>query len=242
MLNFVVLSFVQVMQGGSSGDNAVFQCVNAKALQRSGLEMLGQQIHGVIGGKHPIVETCQQDFVAKLFFKGCGSVFLDDNLRRFEILQEFVDITFVSFGQIKLTGGNIHERNSYFIVGKMDTCQKIVFFLLQHLVVGGDTGSDQFGDTAFDDGFGKFRVFQLFAYSHAQASAHQFGQVGVNGMMGKASHIYGGRCPVGLLGQHNAENLRCPQCVIAVSLIEVTHTHQEQGIGMLRLELVILLD
>ena len=60
MLNFVVLCFVQIMQGGTCGNNAVFQGVNTKTLQRGGLEMLGQQIHGVIGGEHPVIETRQQ--------------------------------------------------------------------------------------------------------------------------------------------------------------------------------------
>ena len=60
-------------------------------------------------------------------------------------------------------------------------------------------------------------------------------------MMRESGHLVALVIAVVTVGQRNAQNLRCRDCIVAVCLVEVTATKQQQGLRVLRLEVKKLL-
>ena len=71
----------------------------------------------------------------------------------------------------------------------MHSCQEIVFLIVQHIIAQGDTRCHQFGNASFYKLFRKFGILKLIADSHTFTSSDEFGQIGIEGMMGKARHL-----------------------------------------------------
>ena len=71
----------------------------------------------------------------------------------------------------------------------MHSCEEVVFLIVQHIIRQRNTRSYQFGNASFDELFREFGVFELIADSHTFSCSDQFGQIGIEGMMGKARHL-----------------------------------------------------
>ena len=71
----------------------------------------------------------------------------------------------------------------------MHSSQEVVFLIVQHIIAQGYTRCHQFGNASFYEFLREFRVFELIADSHTLSCSDQFGQIGIEGMMGKARHL-----------------------------------------------------
>ncbi len=102
-------------------------------------------------------------------------------------------------------------------------------------------GSDQFDDSALDEEFGLFRVFQLFADSHPLSRPYQFGQIGVYGVERKACQFDRSRRARRAFGERDAQNPGGRDGVFAECLVEISHPVEQDGIRIFRFGGVILL-
>ena len=119
--------------------------------------------------------------------------------------------------------------------------EEVVFAARQHIVVEGHAGSDELGYAALDQFLCQLGVFELFADGHTLAGTHEFGQIGIEGVMRKSGQLYILRHAVGTPRQGDAEYFRCLNSVVAESFIEIAHAEEQYCVGMLCLHLGILL-
>ena len=112
-------------------------------------------------------------------------------------------------------------------------CQKVIFFDIEHIVVGRYARCNKFGDAAFDQLFGEFRVFELVANGHAQPGTHKFRQIGVERMMRKSGHS---RCVgifAGTFGQCDAQNFGSNLGILVVCFVKIAATKQYYRVRIL---------
>ena len=123
----------------------------------------------------------------------------------------------------------------------MHAGQEVVFLVVEYVVVDGDAGGYQFGDAALDEFLGQFRVFELFADGDPFAGAYQFGQIGVEGVVGETGQldILGGS--VGASGEGDAQYFRCRDGVVGKGFVKVSYPEQQYGIGVNGFHLDVLL-
>ena len=129
----------------------------------------------------------------------------------------------------------------------MHRCQEVVFLVVEHVVVHGHARRHEFGyaplhhlvhlgqpPLAFHLLPLLLRVFQLVAYGHAPARPDEFGQVGVECVVGKAGHFrFAAESAVVAFGERNAQDVGRNDGVMTVGLVEVAATKQQDGVGML---------
>ena len=92
----------------------------------------------------------------------------------------------------------------------MNAGKEVILLLLKDLVIVGNPGGNKFGNTAFDNGFGQFRIFQLVADGHPQTCLDQSWEVQVERMVRKTGQFDIGCGAVGPPGQHDAQDIRRP--------------------------------
>ena len=83
--------------------------------------MFGQQLAGVIGFEHPVVELGEQHLLPEILLKSLRFAFLDDQFHRFEILEKLVEVFVISFGNVEFAGGDIEESYTALFFSKMDS-------------------------------------------------------------------------------------------------------------------------
>ena len=120
MLNLMVLRLVDVMEGSAGGDDTERQILHAEALERPRVEVLGEELAGVVGLEDPVVELGEQHLLSEILLEGLCFALLDDQFHRFEVLEEFVEVFVVAFGDVKFAGGDVEEGDTALFVGKMD--------------------------------------------------------------------------------------------------------------------------
>ena len=106
-----------------------------------------------------------------------------------EVGQQFVDGVAVSLSGKELAGGDVEERYTDDMFVKMETSYPVVLFLGEGSVGIADARGDQFGHASFDQFLGQFGILQLVADSDTQSGTNEFGQIGIEGMEGKARHL-----------------------------------------------------
>ncbi len=119
--------------------------------------------------------------------------------------------------------------------------EEVVLAVGEHVVVEGDAWGDKLGDAALDEFLGELRVLELLADGHALARAHELGEVGVEGVMGKSGELDVLGRAVGAACEGDAEDLGCGDGVVGERLVEVAHAEEQHGVGMLLFHLEILL-
>ena len=122
----------------------------------------------------------------------------------------------------------------------MDGTQEVVVLGGEDVIVQGNSGSHQFGDATLYNAFGLFGVFQLIADGHALSRFHQFGQIGVQGVVRKPGQF--GLVPAIVpVGKDNAQNFGGLYRVLPKGFIKVAHTEQQQRIRVFYLDGIVLL-
>ncbi len=122
----------------------------------------------------------------------------------------------------------------------MDSREKIILPVVQHIVIYGDSGSHQLGDASFDQFFRGLRILELLADGHTFPRTHKLGQVCVKGMVGKSCQLDILGRAVGAAGESDAEYLGCRHGILRECLVKVSHAKKQNGIGMLLLHRYIL--
>lgn len=112
---------------------------------------------------------------------------------------------------------------------------------MEDIVVNGNPGSYQFGNAALYNGFGCFGVFQLVANGYALPGTHQFRQISIQRMMGKACQLDMRGSAVGPACKYDAQNTGSFNGIFAKGLIKIAYAKQQQSTGVLYFDSIILL-
>ena len=154
--------------------------------------------------------------------------------------QEFFHIVGIALSGHKFAGGYVQKRNTEDLFVAGDGCKEIVLLMREYIVIGRYAGSDQFGNTAFDQRFGLFRIFQLVAYGHALAGSYQFGQIGIQRMMRKAGQFDKLGSSVGTPCQRYPQDLGSHDGILRKCFVEISHPEEQDSIRVFLLDLKVL--
>ena len=204
MVDAVVLGLAQVLHHRPGGGDTVGHPVDAEALEGAGLEMILKGLPAETLGKSPVVQhvgtvggaedLAEADLHPPLVQHFAGR-------KRFE---QFDGLTLRTFRNEELPGGDVQESYADPLLPKMHRRQEVVPSRGEHLIVHRHPGGDELRYAAFDDLFGQFRVFQLVAHRYPPTGQHQFGQIGVDGVVRETGHRRFGGQPGATLGEYNA--------------------------------------
>ena len=138
----------------------------------------------------------------------------------------------------ELARRDIKERHTAAAFAEMNCCQEVILLVVQHVIGHRHAWRHKFCDASLHQFLGEFRVFQLVANSHSPTRPDKFRQIGVESMMRESCH-FGIRlalCPVVASCQRDAQNLTCRYSIVAVGLVEVAATEQQECVWMLRFQ------
>ena len=169
-----MLRLFEILQDSPCGNHTIHQMIHTKAFQVLHIKVAQQFLLRSLFRKHPVVELESKVFCTKVTF---------------EFPQELLHIILCALTCQKLTSRDIKESHTKRTFTKMHSCEEVVFLIVQHIITQGDTRCHQFGNASFDELFREFGVFELIADSHTLSCSDQFGQIGIEGMMGKARHL-----------------------------------------------------
>ncbi len=123
----------------------------------------------------------------------------------------------------------------------MHGSHEIVLAVVEYVVVYRHAGGDKLSDAALHELLGELRILELLADSHALSGAHEFGEVGVERMVGESGKLNVGCVAVGTLGESDSKYFRCRDGIFGECLVEVANTEKQHGVGMFLFHLGILL-
>ena len=179
----------QILQDGTSSYHATLQMVDAKALQRLHVEVLVKLLMGRLLSKYPVVKFKRHQAITKVTLEVVLPASVVKHLLRLEVTYQLFYIVVGALTRQELTRRDIKEGNATRGLAKMDSSQEIVFFIVKNGILHRHTWRHQFCDTSLHQLFSQLGVFQLVADSYALTCPDKLGQIGVQGMMGKASHL-----------------------------------------------------
>ena len=185
-----VLCLVEVVHDGTGGDDGVVHAVESESFERQGVKLPQQALAGGVEGVEPLVELKGEVAVGEL---GGHAVF--EPAHHQQLLgghagHELVDVAGRALGGHELAGADVEKCHSRGVRADMDGGQEVVFGRGEHIVVEAHAGGHQLGDAALDELLGELGVFELLAYGHALAGAHQSRQVCVEGVVGETCEFY----------------------------------------------------
>ena len=189
----VVLRHFQILQDDTACHDAILQMLHAEALQALHAKVLEQFLVGSRFGEHPVVQFEGKQFVAEETFKGFTFAPFEEHLLGREIHQQFFHGVKRAFAGEELSRTDVEKGHAARSLAKMHGSEKIVLLVIEHIIRHGHPRSHQFGDAPFHQFLGQLRVFQLVADGHPSPRPDEFGQIGVDGMVGKSCHFGGCR-------------------------------------------------
>ena len=141
----------------------------------------------------------------------------------------------------ELPGGDVQKGQTVPSRAVTDRREPIVVPVIHDTIAERYAGRDHFRDPTFHDGLGQLGILQLIADRYSMPRADQFGQVGIQGMVRETCQgHFTGRAVVAF-GEGDPEDLRGPNSVGGEGLVEIAHTEEQQGVGVLPLDPLILL-
>ena len=226
----------QILQDGASGNDTTLQMVDAKAFQRLHVEVLIEFLVGCLLSKHPVVELEGHQTIAKITLKVVLTSTVVEHLLGLEVANKLFDVVVGTLARQEFTRRNVEERHTTRALAKVDSSQKVVLLVVQHRILHGHTWGHQFRDAALDQFLRQLRIFQLVADGHTLASPDELWQIGVQRMVREPRHLVALVVAVVTVGQRDAEYLRGNDGVLAIGLVEVAATKQQQRLRVLGLE------
>ena len=232
---------LQILQDGSSSYHTTLQMVDTKAFERSHIKVLEELLMSRLLSKHPIVHLVGTETRAKVAFEVVATLSVVEYLLRLEVTHQLLHVVVGTLTRQELTCRDIEEADATGALAKVYCTKKVVLFVVEHRIAHCHTRCHQFRDTSLDEFLRQLRVFQLVTDGHSSASTNQLRQVGVEGMMWKARHLVALVIPIIAMRQRDAQYLRRNDSILAIRLVEVTTTKQQQGLRVLRLKVEKLL-
>ena len=155
-------------------------------------------------------------------------------------IQQLVDVLKTSLSRQKFAGRNVEKGNSRHVFIEMDGSKKIIFTVFENIIIDGNTGCHQFGNPAFDNVFGHFRVFELLADGHPLPGPNQLGQIGIQRVIRKSGQFHGTGRPVGPACQGDPQYLSRFDGIFPKRFVKIAYTEQQNCVRMFIFYSIIL--
>ena len=241
MRDVAVLGEFEVIENRPGGRETAGEVIDAESLERTGAELLAELFAVHLLGENPFVETVGIEFRPESVGKTVFVAALVDDLLGREVGDEFVDVVFRTFGHVELARRDVEERHARGLTAEIDRRQKGVLLVGQYIVAQHHARRHQLDNAALDQSPDLLGILQLFADGDTFARPHQFGQVGVDGVVGKSGQLDIGGRAVGAPCERDAQNAAGLDGVVAERLVKVADPEKQDSVGMHRLDRVILL-
>ena len=236
-----VLGEFEVVENRPGGRETAGEVIDAESLERAGAELLAELFAVHLLGENPFVEAVGIEFRPESVGKTVFVAALVDDLLGREVGDEFVDVTLRTFGHVELARRDVEERHARGLTAEIDRRQKGVLLVGQNIVAQHHARRHQLNNAALDQSSDLLGILQLFADGDTFARPHQFGQVGVDGVVGKSGQLDIGGRAVGAPCERDAQNAAGLDRVLAERLVKVADPEKQDSVGMHRLDGVILL-
>ena len=145
----------------------------------------------------------------------------------------------ISFRNKELSCGNVHQSHTIFFFFTMDRQQKIILFGSENLLIKSNSWCNQLCNASFYDALCHLWVFQLVTDCNTQSSTNQFGKVGIQGMVRKASQLGMGAAIISLC-ENNAQNLGSSHSILPKGFVKIPHTKEQDSIWIFSFDAVVL--
>ena len=236
-----VLRLFQVHQQSAGAADAQGIRVDGKALEAVHAQLPLEALYGGIVHKSPLVDGGGEN-VPQTLLEAFFVAALHHQLPGFHRPHQGGDILQRALRHLELSCGYIQERGAAQILFNGEAAEVVVLLDLQHILPKGDTRRNNLCHTALHQFFSKFGVLQLVAHGHFEASAHQFGEIIFQGVMGETGHGHRAFVSVGLFGLYQAQHPHGRDGIVGIAFIEVSHAVQQQSFGVLCLHLEVMLE
>lgn len=231
----------EVVEDGAGGRDAARHVVDAESLERRGAELLAELLAVDLLREDPFVEPVGVVLRSEGFGEALLAAALVDDLLGREVRDELVDVGVRPFGHVELARGDVQKGHARRPAAEVDRAEVGVLLVGEDVVTQDDARGHQLDDAALDEPLDELRVLELLADGHALTRTHQLGQVGVDGMIGESRQLDEGGGAVGAARERDAQDAAGLDRVVAERLVEVAHAEEQDGVGMHRLDGVILL-
>ena len=191
---------------------------------------------GGLLSKHPVVEFEGDQTGSEIAFKVLAALTIVEHLLRLEVADEFLHIVVGSLARQELARRDIEESHTTGSLAKLDGTEEVVLLVIEHGILHSHTWRHQFRDASLHQLLRQLRIFQLVADGYAASCTDELRQIGVQRMMRKTSHLVALVIAVVAVGQRDAQYLRGNNSVVAIRLVEVATTEQQQRLRVFRLE------
>ena len=236
-----VLGELEVVEDRSGGRDAACKVVHAEALERGGAELPAELLAVHLLGEDPLVEPVGVEPRSEGSRETVLIAALVDHLLRCEVRDQLVHVGVVALGNVEFAGRDVEKGHTRCPPAEVDRGDVVVLLVGQDVVAQHDARRDQFDHPALDQPLDQLRVLELFADGHTFAGPHQFREVGIDGVVGKPGQLDVGRRAVGPACERDAQDAAGLDRIVAERLVEVPHAEEQDGVGMHRLDRVVLL-
>ena len=238
MMQLRVLCELQVLQDSTCCDNALTQGVDAESLEVLDFKMPKQFVHRCLGCKNPVIEFESDEFATEAAFEHSFSASFVEHFLGSKVAHQLIHIFGCALCYEPLARRDVKKAHAHVVLfGKMDSGEKIVLAIVEHGVSEGHTRGNKLRDAAFHQFLGQFGVFKLVADGYTAPGSDEFGQICVQRMMGETSHRSALILPAVItLGQGYTQDVGSFHRILSVGLIEISTPEEEDGIGMLGLQ------
>ena len=231
----------QIVENRPRSRDAAREVVDAEAFERRRAELFAQFLAVDFLRENPLVESVGIEPRPEGSRETILVTALIDNLFRLKVRQQLVHVGVRALGHVELARRDIQKRHARRLAAEVDRGDEVVLLVGQDVVPQHDTRGNQFDDAPLDEPLHQFRVLELFADRDPLACADQFRKVTVDGMVGKSRQFDVGGCAVGPAGERDAQDAACLDGVVAERLVEIPYAEEQNGVGMHRLDRIILL-
>ncbi len=243
MSQFGMLSHLQILQYHTCSHHASLDMLNPVALHVLYAKESQHTVTSRCFVESPVLQLESGKFVVERRQEHLLPSSFVQHLLRLEIRQQPVDILHTALAYHKLSRRNIQEANTTHPLAKMNSSQEIILATLQNSILHGNARCNQFRNSPLYQFLCQLRVLQLVTDGNPTSRTHQLGQIRIQGMIRESSHFHL-RSPSGSVispGQRNTQDIRSNYSVVRVCFVKIPTTEQQQGIGMLGLQVIELL-
>ena len=140
-----------------------------------------------------------------------------------ETAKQLVDVFKTTLGSNKFTRRDIEKSDSGNILFDVNRGKKIIFPMLQNIVMNGNAWGDKFRDASLDNRFGEFGILQLFTNGHPLTGSNQLGQIGIQCMVREPRQLNKTGRTVCPSSKGDTANLGGLDGILSEGFVEIAH-------------------
>ncbi len=235
-----VLGELQIVKNSPGSRNTSPEAVDTETPKGFSTKLAGEALASSVFTPDPIVEAVSVELATESLLEALLFGTLVDDLLGSEAGKKFIDVRIGTLADVELAGGDVEKSDAGGFTAEKNGGEEGILLRGKDVVAEGDAGSDDLGNTAFDESLSSLGILQLFAYSNPFAGADEFRKVSLDSVVRKAGKLDLGSGTITAFSESDTENSSSLDSVGAESLVEITHTKQHNGVGVFGLHRVVL--